>query len=395
MGEKQTGKYSAIPCAGYFAGTADGRCAALRRDNTMKFVFPSGEYKQRAIEYIEEFRGSAINGSGALDRYLRQEGYDAWLQHVRAQADIANVPEGFVPDFTYFYLREEDERIIGMINLRLYLNNYLRREGGHIGYSIRPSERRKGYGSRMLCEALAFFQPLIGGPVFISCDRDNPASAGVIKNCGGLLEAEFFSDSSGAVIQRYRIDDSGGSSFRPKQPAEAYREEEASFLPMTKSHAQEIAAWQYPEPYSAYNPQPQDGPGEWLNGEYFVRLDEKGHPAGFACFGESARIPAAEPDAYRDDPLDIGLGLRPNLCGKGRGAGFLLDALRFARCRFGAAHFRLSVACFNIRALRAYLRAGFLPKREIHSLSSGASFMIMEKRLMENELCPPSPKISE
>lgn len=175
----------------------------------MEFVFPGKEYEERACAYIQEFTncGSQVNGSGALDRYLATgKGYDAWLQKVRAAADIANVPAGFVPGFTYFYLREEDEKIIGMINLRLYLNDFLRREGGHIGYSIRPSERRRGYGTQMLKEALSFFFPLTGGPVIISCDRDNPASAGVIKNCGGVLEAEFYSENFGEIIQRYRID---------------------------------------------------------------------------------------------------------------------------------------------------------------------------------------------
>lgn len=174
----------------------------------MKFVFPSKEYEGQARAYIQEFIdcGSPINGSGALDRYLAGEGYDAWLQHLHAQADIANVPAGFVPSFTYFYLREEDGKVIGMINLRLYLNDFLRREGGHIGYSICPSERRRGYGTRMLREALSFFFPLACEPVLISCDRDNPASAGVIKNCGGVLEAEFYSEVFGETIQRYRID---------------------------------------------------------------------------------------------------------------------------------------------------------------------------------------------
>ena len=359
----------------------------------MKFVFPCKEYEQKAIDYLQEFGGAAVHGTGALDRYLQQESYGAWLQHVRAQADIANVSKGLVPDFTYFYLRQEDSRIVGMINLRLYLNDYLRREGGHIGYSIRPSERCKGYGTRMLREALAFFQPLVGGPVFISCSRGNPASAKVIQNCGGVLEAEFYSSSFQEVIRRYRIDD-GSASCQPEQPVSIGKKEGTAFLPMAEAYAREIAAWRYPEPYAVYNLPPQAGLSEWLNGEYFVHLDALGHPEGFICFRQSARIQAIEPDAYTGNMLDIGLGLRPELCGKGLGAPFLLDALQFARLRFGASHFRLSAACFNIRALRAYERAGFRLKREIHQLSSGASFMIMEKKLADGQALP-NHKISK
>lgn len=78
-------------------------------------------------------------------------------------------------------------------------------EVGHIGYSIRPTERRKHYGPRMLREALEFCKPLRLNEVVLSCDKTNPASAGVIKNCGGVLEAEFYSEMFDEVIQRYVI----------------------------------------------------------------------------------------------------------------------------------------------------------------------------------------------
>ncbi|MCI8624399.1 MAG: GNAT family N-acetyltransferase [Provencibacterium sp.] len=174
----------------------------------MKFVFPCKEYERQAAAYIQEFEryASPVNGAGGLENYLKEGGYDRWLQKILADVDIANIPEGRVPALTYFYVREEDGEIIGMISLRLMLNDFLRREGGHIGYSIRPTQRRKGYGARMLREALRFFRPLIGGPILISCDKENPASAGVIRNCGGQLEAEFYSDVFQGVIQRYRMD---------------------------------------------------------------------------------------------------------------------------------------------------------------------------------------------
>lgn len=173
----------------------------------MKFAFPTQDHEQKAIEYIQEFHDnlSAINGTGSLDGFLEKATYDAWLLKVQGDRDIANVPEGRVPALTYFYVREDDDKIIGMINIRLYLNDFLQKEGGHIGYSIRPTERRKGYGTRMLGEALTFLRPIGLTEITLTCDKENSASAGVIVNCGGVLEDEFYSDKYNQVIQRYRI----------------------------------------------------------------------------------------------------------------------------------------------------------------------------------------------
>ena len=122
----------------------------------MKLVFPKPEYKDKAIDYINEFieYGSEINGSGSLDRYLLEATYEEWLEKVISYMDIANIPKGKVPDLTYFYVREEDDRIVGMVNIRLALNDFLRNEAGHIGYSVRPTERRKHYATEMLRSSL-------------------------------------------------------------------------------------------------------------------------------------------------------------------------------------------------------------------------------------------------
>ena len=173
----------------------------------MKFVFPNKEYEQKAVEFIQEFHEyhSPINGTGGLDRFLENATYQDWLLKIEADRDIANILENRVPAYTYFYIREDDDRIIGMINIRLALNDFLRKEGGHIGYCIRPTERRKGYGSRMLMEALMFLKPIGLTNIILTCGKENIASACVIKNCGGILEDEFYSNTFNEVIQRYRI----------------------------------------------------------------------------------------------------------------------------------------------------------------------------------------------
>jgi len=173
----------------------------------MKFVFPNEDYKDKAIDFINEFHtyNSDISGTGALDKYLEKSSYEKWIKKVITDIDIANVEGGRVPAFSYFYIRESDNKIIGMINIRLALNDFLRNEGGHIGYCIRPTERKQHHATNMLEEALAFCKTIGLENIIITCDKSNIASSNVIRNCGGILDAEFYSDTFKEVIQRYII----------------------------------------------------------------------------------------------------------------------------------------------------------------------------------------------
>lgn len=108
----------------------------------LKHVKPSKEYEQEALEYINEFYeyNSDINGTGGLQRYL--DNYDGWLE--KLEEDRTRIPnEEKVPAETYFLVRENDNKIVGMINIRLTLNENLKKFGGHIGYSIRPQKEKK------------------------------------------------------------------------------------------------------------------------------------------------------------------------------------------------------------------------------------------------------------
>lgn len=173
----------------------------------MKLVFPNKEYEAKAKEFIAEFYeyDSEIAGSGSLDRYLKESTYDEWLTKVFTYIDIANLPADKIPGLTYFFVREEDDRIVGMINIRLALNDFLRNEAGHIGYCIRPTERRKGYGTQLLRAGIAVCRRVDIEDIIVTCDKVNLGSAGVIQNCGGVLEAELYSEAFGEVIQRYVI----------------------------------------------------------------------------------------------------------------------------------------------------------------------------------------------
>lgn len=135
------------------------------------------------------------------------------------------------------------------------------------------------------------------------------------------------------------------------------------FHPMTDREAREIAAWHYEPPYDFYDmAQDPEDLEELLDPEkrrdYFAAFSSDGAElVGFVCFGAEARVPTGPYDG--DGDLDVGLGLRPDLTGRGSGLPFLLAGLEFARDRLSPAGFRLSVATFNERAISVYERAGF------------------------------------
>jgi [ribosomal protein S18]-alanine N-acetyltransferase len=133
--------------------------------------------------------------------------------------------------------------------------------------------------------------------------------------------------------------------------------------PMTEEAARAVLAWRYEGIYAFYNADPQDphdGLREMLNGSYYAATGEQGALVSFFCFGAPAQVPGGHLyGLYADDALDIGLGLRPDLMGRGLGRAFLTAGLDFARQRFAPATLRLSVATFNQRAIHLYETVGF------------------------------------
>ncbi len=153
-------------------------------------------------------------------------------------------------------------------------------------------------------------------------------------------------------------------------------------VPMSLSAAEEISGWQYPGEYAIYS---FDGSGEavseLMGGDYVACLMEDQRLTGYFCYGASARIPTVENDAYEADALDaldIGLGLRPDLCGAGLGMAFMECGMAYARERLGAKRLRLTVARFNKRAMRLYEKMGFVVEKEVKHKRSGMDFYVME-----------------
>ena len=159
--------------------------------------------KAQVMAYREEFlaNGSRMDGTSALDQY---PDFDAWLANIRALKDPSTTPAGFVPATQYLAL-DEQEHLVGMTNLRHYLNDYLLTYGGHIGYSVRPAERQHGYATQMLRLTLEKAREHGIEKVRICCDHYNVASAKTIRANGGVLEDECFDSSDGMLTQRYWI----------------------------------------------------------------------------------------------------------------------------------------------------------------------------------------------
>lgn len=154
------------------------------------FEIPSLQRKEEAIEYINEHvkANSNINGSGGMDKILDGITYEEWLEDVLKceDKDYAN-SKGLVPATTYFTIRKSDNKIIGMINFRHYLNDFLKKSGGHIGYGIRPNERRKGYAKLQLYMALKEARKMHIDEIMVSCLDTNIGSEKTILALGGIL----------------------------------------------------------------------------------------------------------------------------------------------------------------------------------------------------------------
>ncbi len=132
--------------------------------------------------------------------------------------------------------------------------------------------------------------------------------------------------------------------------------------PITQADAEEISRWRYGEPYSMYDGDPASV-ASLLEPRFLYHsvYDERGELSGYFCFGEDARVPAGRQlGVYEREPaLDVGLGMRPDLAGRGLGAEFVLAGLRFAKEAYSPPAFRLTVAASNRRAVRVYERVGF------------------------------------
>ena len=150
-------------------------------------IKPDLSYADEITKYKEESlkESPLINGAAGLNNF---SSIKDWLEELKRRSSKATVPEGLVPSSIYLGIREKDNYIVGMIDIRHYLNDFLKQFGGNIGYSVRKSERNKGYAKQMLKLALEKCKDLKMKKVLITCDEDNIASEKVILSANAKFE---------------------------------------------------------------------------------------------------------------------------------------------------------------------------------------------------------------
>ena len=174
----------------------------------LRFIKPSIEYKKEILEFREVFLlagDNIMNGCGYLNRYSHIE---VWLSHIKSyeHKDKIDPNTGFVEGSQWMLIDMDTRYILGMTNIRHYLNDTLLKTSGHIGYSIRPDERKKGYGRLQLQYALDFLHSIQVEKALVTCDEDNIASYKTIESCGGVLENITLNEKKGTLIRRYWIE---------------------------------------------------------------------------------------------------------------------------------------------------------------------------------------------
>lgn len=170
--------------------------------NRLKLVLPTPDYKNIIMNYKSEFIASKdrMYGTGGLKN---AENFNTWYIAFCNNLKEETVRKGLSPETTYLAIRTDDNHLVGMINIRHRLNDFLLKNGGHIDFSVRESERQKGYAIEMLGLALKECIKLNKKKVLITCDKDNIASAKTILRNGAILENEIQDGTK--ISQRFWI----------------------------------------------------------------------------------------------------------------------------------------------------------------------------------------------
>jgi predicted acetyltransferase len=175
-----------------------GKCAM-----SLTLIKPSEEYIEEIRAFRQEFvdNNVELNGASGLQKY---EDLSAWIAHCRNMENRAYAePLGFVEGEQFMLVSEGEARIFGMIAFRHYLNKSLEKAGGHIGYSIRPSAWRKGYGKAMLSLCLEKCYAFGLDNVLITCNTNNEASRKTILANGGAFDR--LTKDGDEILERYRV----------------------------------------------------------------------------------------------------------------------------------------------------------------------------------------------
>lgn len=168
-------------------------------------IRPSMEYAEQVMSYKEEMtqNGDSFDGCAGL------EDVSSFCEWINFESRLSKkYKKEYVPSEVFLAIRKEDKHVVGIIDFRHPLSEFLFQFGGNIGYSVRPSERQKGYASEMLKLILPICREFGENRVLLTCDKNNQASQNTIKKNGGVFEKEIIDTvglSKSGIIQRYWI----------------------------------------------------------------------------------------------------------------------------------------------------------------------------------------------
>lgn len=173
----------------------------------IKLIRPTLEYGDAIMElrreFLEEDPDEDIHGAGNLRECGNAE---EWIQYVEKMRQRETCPEDLVDSDIYLAQREEDKRIVGIAELRHHIDHpVLRLWGGHIGYCVRPLERRKGYAGIILSQVLEICKMYGINEVLLTCREDNLASERTIRGGGGIYEKTVWAEPLKANMKRFWI----------------------------------------------------------------------------------------------------------------------------------------------------------------------------------------------
>lgn len=165
---------------------------------------PTAEHAEQIMECKQEYlaAGSSMDGCGPM---RRTDDPIEYIQKCALEENPETCPAPLVPATQFLLVRNDDNKVLGFLQVRHEFNDYLSRFGGHIGYSVRPSERRKGYAKQMLQMALPFCRELGLDKVLITCTDGNIGSEKTILANGGVYESTVYEPDGKKFLKRFWI----------------------------------------------------------------------------------------------------------------------------------------------------------------------------------------------
>lgn len=302
----------------------------------------------------DDFHGSAVSHRvGWRDELADPAGFAAWVEQLHAEEQaVGRLPDGFVPS-SLRWMTDSEGCLLGTIHLRHSIDHpYLRTEGGHIGYGVRPSARRRGVATT----ALRLMVELAAGrgidPLLLTCKEDNVGSARTIQSCGGLREGKP------GVHVHYWVAMRSRPGEEPVQPAEvevrAIAADEAEDLLARRRRPDWHPDFPRDDDRDGVGMAREHGTGGW--GSHAVVRRRDGLVVGTVGF-------FGPPDD--DGEAEVGYGLVEDARGSGLATAAVAWACRWAEAN-GARSLRAHIAPDNLPSRRLALRCGFVDTGEVN-----------------------------